>query len=80
MTVYNGYSSPAALLDADVRVDARVARGARQVFVLPVRDVLVAARVSVLLCQTEVDNMDHVLPLAETDLRFTGDLSGGVRA
>ena len=50
--------------NADVRVDARVARGAGEVFVLSVRYMLVTARVTVLLGEAEVDDVDHVLPLA----------------
>ena len=49
---------PARLLDAEVGVDRRVARGARQVFVLAVGDVDVGARVAVLLGEAKVDDVD----------------------
>lgn len=56
---------PAALLTlAQVRVDAHVARRARQALVLAVRDVLLGLRVDVLLGQAKVDDVDGVLPLA----------------
>lgn len=56
---------PPRLLDAQVRVDGRVARRARQVLVLPVRDVAVGARVPELLGQAKVDDVDEVTALAE---------------
>ena len=46
-------------------VDAGVAGGAGQVLVFPVRDVLVGARVAVLLRQPKVDHVDEVSLLAE---------------
>ena len=47
-----------------MRVDAHVARGARQALVLPVGNVLVGLRVNVLLGQAKVDDVDDVLGLA----------------
>jgi hypothetical protein len=41
-------------------VDACVARGAREVLVFPVGNVLVRPRVPVLLGQAEVDDVDQV--------------------
>lgn len=55
---------PALLTLAQVRVDAHVARCARQALVLAVWDVLLGFRVDVLLGQPEVDDVDRVLPLA----------------
>ena len=46
---------PSTLLDAEVRVDAGVARRARQALALLVRDVGARAHVAVLLRQAEVD-------------------------
>jgi hypothetical protein len=46
------------LLDAQVCVDGCVARCARQVLVLPVRDVDVGLGVAVLLGQTKVNHVD----------------------
>ena len=48
---------------AEVRVDAHVARRARQALVLPVRDVLVRLGVDVLLREPEVDDVDLVRAL-----------------
>lgn len=53
----------ARLTLAQVRVDAHVARRARQALVLAVRDVLLGLGVDVLLGQAEVDDVDGVLPL-----------------
>ena len=51
-------------------VDGRVSRGSREILVLSVRDVLVAAGVAVLLGQTKVDDVDQValLPQAPVDI------------
>ena len=49
----------AALLDAQVRVDGGVARGARQGLVLAVGDVAVRIEVAVLLGEAEVDDVDR---------------------
>mmetsp|Transcript_49756 Transcript_49756/g.158932 ORF Transcript_49756/g.158932 Transcript_49756/m.158932 type:complete len:260 (-) Transcript_49756:839-1618(-) len=54
-----------ALLDTQMRVDGSVARGPRQVLVLPVRDVLVRLRVAVLLRQPEIDDVHLVRPLPQ---------------
>jgi hypothetical protein len=59
--------------DADVRVDACVAGGAGEVFVFAVRDVLVAPRVPVLLGEPEVDDVHHVLALAQPNLQAKKD-------
>ena len=66
-------------------VDGRVSRGSREILVLSVRDVLVAAGVAVLLGQTKVDDVDQValLPQAPVDIdkMFTSLLMRGhVRA
>ena len=47
-------------------VDGRVSGGSREVLVLSVGDVLVAAGVAVLLGQAEVDDVHKVALLAET--------------
>ena len=46
-----------------MRVNAHVARGARQTLVFPIRDVLVRLRVDVLLREAEVDDVDRLLSL-----------------
>lgn len=51
-------SANAVLTDTQVRVDGGVARGTRQVLVLPARDVQVGLEVSVLLGQSKVDGVD----------------------
>lgn len=56
---------PAALLDAQVCVDAGIACCAGQVLVLTIGDVDVGFWVAVLLCQTKVDDVDLVGPLAQ---------------
>eukprot|EP00754_Rhynchopus_humris_P023692 Rhum_TRINITY_DN14846_c4_g1::Rhum_TRINITY_DN14846_c4_g1_i4::g.122834::m.122834 len=63
---------PPALLNADVRVDRRVPRRARQVLALLVRDVLVRLRVAVLLRQTEVDHVHVVSLLRHTHQEVVG--------
>ena len=54
------------LFDAEVGVDGGVPGRAREVLVFSVRDVLVGARVPVLLRQAEVDDVDEVTFLAQT--------------
>ncbi len=49
-------------------VNARIASRPCQVFVLTVRDVLVAPRVAVFLRKTEVNYMHYILPLPQTNL------------
>jgi len=60
---------------AEVRVNAHVARRARQTFVLAERYVLLRRRVNVFFRQTKVNNMYHVLlpvgvPANQKVLRF----------
>ncbi len=50
---------------AEVRVDAGVSGGAGEILVFAVLDVLVRARVAVLLRQPEVDDVDEVALLAK---------------
>jgi hypothetical protein len=54
------------LLDTQVGVDTGVTSSTGQVLVLTVRDVEVSLRVTVLLGQTKVDNVDLVSTLADT--------------
>ena len=54
------------LFDAEAGVDGGVPGRAREVLVFSVRDVLVGARVPVLLRQAEVDDVDQVALLAQT--------------
>jgi hypothetical protein len=56
---------PSALLNAEVGVDAGVARRPRQVLVLPVGDVLVGPRITVLLRQAKVNDVDQVALLTQ---------------
>lgn len=66
---YCGRVRPALFLtDADVRVDTRVTGSASKVFVLAVRDVLMATGVPVLFGEAEVDDVHHILPLAQPNL------------
>ena len=58
---------PSALLDAEMGIDRRVPRSSGQVLVLPVGNVLLAFRISVLLGEPEIDHVDHVRLLSETD-------------
>jgi hypothetical protein len=51
---------PSALLNAEVGVDADVARRPRQVLVLPVGDVLMGPRISVFLGQVKFNDVDQV--------------------
>jgi len=51
-----------------VRVDARVTGSTSKVFVLTVRNVLVATWVPVLLSESEVDDVHNVLSFAEPNL------------
>jgi len=55
-----------------VRVDGGVARGARQVLVLAVGDVLVRAGVPVLLGQPKVDDVHKVALLAQAHQEVVG--------
>lgn len=52
--------------NAEMRVDAGVSSGTRQVLVLPVRYVLVSLRITVLLRQSKVDDVHQVALLPET--------------
>lgn len=54
------------LTDSKMGVDAGVASRAGEVLVLPVGDVCVGARVSVLFGQTEIDEVHHVATSAQT--------------
>mmetsp|Transcript_7527 Transcript_7527/g.21372 ORF Transcript_7527/g.21372 Transcript_7527/m.21372 type:complete len:209 (-) Transcript_7527:115-741(-) len=54
------------LLNAGMRVDAGVPRGARQLLVVAIWDVLLRKRVSVLLRQPEIDNEELLLIAADT--------------
>ena len=54
--------------DSDVRIDARVSCGAGQVLVLAVGNMLVAPGITVLLRKAKVNDVDHVLTLAQPDL------------
>ncbi|KAH8620966.1 hypothetical protein ERJ75_000007400 [Trypanosoma vivax] len=58
----------AALLNPDVCVDGAVARCPREALALPVRDVLMRARVAVLLGETKVDDV-HVVSLSPVPIR-----------
>lgn len=53
-------------------VDGGVTSGTSQVLVLSVRDVEVCLRVTVLLCQTEIDNVDLVAPLSDAHEEVVG--------
>jgi hypothetical protein len=55
----------ARLLDAEVVVDGRVARRAREVLVLALHDVHVSLRVALALREAEVDDVDDVRAAAE---------------
>ena len=57
----------AALFDAHVRVDRRVARRSSQILVLAVWDMLVRPRIAVLLGQAEIDNVNYGLTLPEAN-------------
>ena len=63
---------PPALLDAEVGVNAGVARSACEVFVLAVGDVDVGLRVPVLLGQAKIDDVDLVGPLAQAHEEVVG--------
>lgn len=54
------------LTDAQMSVDGSVASSAREVFILPVGDVLVRSGVTVLLGQAEVNDVHQVALFAET--------------
>lgn len=47
-------------------VNASVSCGTRQVLVLAVRDVEMSLGVAVLLCETEIDNVDLVASFSDT--------------
>lgn len=69
------------LFDADVRVDGSVTGGAGEILVLAVGDVLMGARIAVLLGQSEVDNVNDGLTLAESDeeiIRFDVAMNEGL--
>ena len=51
---------PPRLLSSEMRVDAHVACRARKRLSLPVRNMLLRLRVSVLLSHPKVDDMDHI--------------------
>mmetsp|Transcript_12576 Transcript_12576/g.26627 ORF Transcript_12576/g.26627 Transcript_12576/m.26627 type:complete len:345 (+) Transcript_12576:829-1863(+) len=73
---------PAALLDTDVGVDRGVPRRPGQVLVLAVGYVLVGAGIAVLFGQTEIDNVDDALALAQSDqeiVRFDVSVDEGFR-
>lgn len=50
------------ITDAEVRVDAGVSSGPREVLVLSIGDVLVRSRITILLCKTKI-NYIHKIPL-----------------
>src|SRR4051812_38273204 len=51
--------------DAQMGVDGCITGSASQVLVLPVRNMEMGLRVPVLLCQTEIDDVDLVTTLAD---------------
>jgi hypothetical protein len=55
-----------------VGVDGGITSSARQVPVLPIMDVGMGPWVTVLLCQTEVDNIDQISSLANTHEEVIG--------
>ena len=61
-----------ALLDAQVGVDGRVARRARQILVLAVHDVLAGAVVAVLFGEAEVDEEDLIAVAADAHEEVVG--------
>ena len=63
---------PVSLLNPKVGVDGGVARSARQVLVLSVRDVKVRLRVPVLLGQAEIDDVDLVATLPNAHQEVVG--------
>ena len=67
-----GSQAAFSLTDAQVGVDGGVAGGARQVLVLPVRDVLVSAGIAVLLGQPKVDDVDQVALLPQAHQEVIG--------
>ena len=73
-TVWLALPLPLATLltNAEVCVDACVACGACQVLVLPVRYVLVGACITVLLCQSKVNDVDQVALLAKAHEEVVG--------
>ena len=61
-----------SLFDPKVSVDRGITGGTRQVLVLPVGDVEVRLRVSELLCQTKVDDVDLVATFADSHEEVVG--------
>jgi len=61
-----------SLLNTQVRVDRSVPRRSSQVLVLPVRDVKVSLRVTELLGQSEVDDVDLVATFADAHQEIVG--------
>ena len=61
-----------ARTDAEMSVDAGVTRRSGQVLVFPVRYVLVRARISILLGEAEVDDVNEVALLAEAHQEVVG--------
>ena len=55
------------LLDAHVRVKTCIPRRARQLFVVLVADVTTGSRVLIALSQAKIDDVDHMLLLANSD-------------
>ena len=53
-------------------VDGSVASGTRQILVLPVGNVQVSLRVTVLLGETEVDDIDLIATLADAHQEIVG--------
>jgi hypothetical protein len=62
----------ATLFDAEMGVDGRIAGGTSQIFTLNVRDVATSTGVLIFLCQTKIDDMNHVLR-GESDVRRSKD-------
>ena len=60
---------PAALLDPQMRVDAGVARRARQVLVFSVRYVGVRSCVPVFLCEAKVNYVDQISLLSQAPVK-----------
>lgn len=66
MQANEAHVSPPSLTDPKMCVDGGIARCARQVLVLPVRNVLVCAGITVLLGQPKVNDVHQVAFLAES--------------
>jgi hypothetical protein len=58
--------------DTQMCVDGRVASGARQVLVLPVRDVEMGPGTSVLLGETEIDDIDLIASSSNAHQKVIG--------